>query len=380
MRLRFNLKLYSSAALAVAALIYGVSVEPLASANENDVAASEGEAPLPAADESASASTESTEEKLDDLDVIDLNEPLDEQVEKWDSAQTRYPTQSTPVTIENIVEPSGEYRYASFGKPNPFLPPLKIQNEADGVAGVEGDMSPASDLAMASITSGVNTSAAAPSENGGGGAGRMHEIPVVSTLQKFPLARLELKGVWQLESGEKRAIVMTPNKEGIIVKVSDPISAGKILEINRDHLVVRQYRLREDGVREFADENLYLGSAARREKTFVRLLPGQPPEFEPTVEKPATGTVQEAPSNAVAAPKNKMPVDPAAAGAVPPVVPNAPRPVPNGAPAGVAAPAAVAPNAVAPAVLDGPLSDSVPAPFGAPVPATPASTTGSSQP
>lgn len=379
MRLTFNPKLYSAVAVVAVALVYGIWVEPLALSQEEP---SESSAPAdksetPPEDSvvvrdgatSTQGEVKSSQEK-DDLEVIDLNEPLDEQVEKWDSAKARYNSPATSVTIENIVEPTGEYRYASFGKPNPFMPPLKLIEEG---AGPDGDMNPASDLAMAGITAAVNTPPGdATAEKGVDGvSGRSQEIPVVSTLQKYPLANLELKGVWQLDNGEKRAIVMTPNKEGIIVKASDPISAGKVLEINRDHLVVRQYRLREDGVREFADQNLYLGDAVRKEKTYVRLVPGKDPEFTPeqtnkeSVPK-ATGIVKQGPATNIANPTPNGAVDT--------------TPVPVETMPAVNTPAS-APIPVVPAATnDGPLNQAVPVPFGTAAPTTPASTTGSSQP
>lgn len=392
MRLRFNPKLYSALAVMAAALMYGIWVEPLALSQEDSAeptAPAEGsdqeEAPTPEESvvvrDGASASEETTKpsEEKEDFEVIDLNESLDEQVEKWDSAKARYNPHATPVTIENIVEPTGEYRYASFGKPNPFMPPLKFTEDS---LGVDGDMSPASDLATAAITSAVNiptVTAPATDKAGVSASGKPHEIPVVSTLQKYPLGNLELKGVWQLDTGEKRAIVMTPNKEGIIVKVSDPISAGKILEINRDHLVVRQYRLREDGVREFSDHNLYLGDATRREKTFVRLIPGKDPEFTPepaskeTLTSPAAGTVKpDAPKNTVPPPTTPVVAAP---------TPQVTTPTAVNVPTGGATPATAAPTNAAPAgVNNGPLIQAVPAPFGTTAPTTPASTTGSSQP
>lgn len=355
----------AAAASAVAAILFLGWAEPLAMSQdkpENSAKTAE-ESP---AEEAAAEGTSS--EKPEDLEVIDLNESLDEQSEKWDSAKTRYPSAATPVTIENIVEPSGEYHYASFGKPNPFMPPqIKVDEE---MADEDMISKPASDISSIPVVS-APTVPVLPNVSAAANSTASQEIPVVSTLQKYPMARLELKGVWQLDTGDKRAIVMTPNKEGVIIKVNDPIAAGKVIEIQKDHIVVRQYRLRDDGVREFSDENLYLGDAKRKEKTFVRLLPGKEPEFTPEEAKaPTTPVPLNTPKSLVA------PSGPETAKVVPPAP--TPAPVMNAPVSASPAPAPI-PAAPVPA-KNGPLLSPVPFGTAAPIAPTNAPTTGSSKP
>lgn len=191
--------------------------------------------------------------ELSDVEVIDLNEiNLREAQESWESVQQPRGTDVTDsVRIEEIIEPPTDYRYSAFGKPDPFKrPSLELT----------GNVSPAA------LTTGVDEVTAS-------------EIPMVSPLQAYPLEELEVKGVWVLRGGETRAIVMTPKKEGIVVKVGDPIAAGKVLSINRQSLIVRQYRIREDGVREFEDLELAIGNQQEKRRGIIKLSPGKDPEF-----------------------------------------------------------------------------------------------------
>jgi len=194
--------------------------------------------------------------EMDDVDVIDLNEiNLREAQQSWESTQRPTGSDVTDsIRIDEIIEPSGEYRYSSFGKPDPFQQPTVQQ-----------------------------TSSISRVENRNGEVSGS-EIPMVSPLQAYPLDELEVKGVWVLKGGETRAIIMTPKKEGIVVKVGDPIAAGKILSIKRTQLKVRQYRIREDGVREFEDLEMNFGIGQDQPKGIIRLNPGKEPEFVQFVE------------------------------------------------------------------------------------------------
>lgn len=363
MRLRFtHTQIFAAIAIkAVVVLLMGWAEPWALSQEEEKNSAPTAEGASSPEEQEVAPSAETAPEKAEDLEVIDLNESLDEQqVDKWDSAKTAYPSAATPVTIENIVEPSSEYHYASFGKPNPFLAP-QPKSESEMLETESTVSTPASDDSAISLSS-----IPAPAQGPAAVSGAMQEIPVVSTLQKYPLARLELKGVWQLDTGDRRAIVMTPNKEGVIVKMEDPIAAGKVLDIKRDRIVVRQYRIRDDGVREFSDENLYLGDAKRREKTFVRLLPGKEPEFTEEAKSPTTPVTPKAPVTPAATTTPKPPM-PAAAPSTPTVA------VPTAAPSTSTVAVPLAPT-------NGPLPN--PVPFGTPAPIAPtnAPTTGLSKP
>jgi len=182
---------------------------------------------------------------------LDLNEVDLEQVEEdWESTPTKPMIDvGRSVKIREIVEPSGEYSYASFGRPDPFLQP-------------EISMDPVMGDAMPQGFNPMGT-----------------EIAITSPLQRYPLSDLNIKGVWQLSSGQTRAVVLTPKNEGVVVKEGDPISSGKVLSIKRDQLVVRLYRLRADGVREYEDVVVRIGATVQAENAVIKLEPGKDPIF-----------------------------------------------------------------------------------------------------
>jgi hypothetical protein len=113
------------------------------------------------------------------------------------------------------------------------------------------------------------------------------EIKIISPLQRYPLADLKVKGVWQLASGEVRAVILTPKGEGVVVKDGDPISSGKVLSIKRDQLTIRLYRLRADGVREYEDVGIKIGGGVGPNEAVIKLEPGKDPIFgNPDANKP----------------------------------------------------------------------------------------------
>lgn len=206
----------------------------------------------------ALAQDESIESEVEDaaeqMDVVDAPEtaPVEEAKEEsagltaselWNSAKDKRFQIEDSLEIEDIVEPKGEYHYAAFSRPNPFLAP---------------------DLDLT-----IN-----PMQIGG------TEIPMLNALQNYPLKDLEVKGIWALANGARRAIVMTPRKEGVIVQVDDPISAGKVKEIANDHIVARQFKVLADGTRQFEDITMYLGEAKTDHKGVIRFLPGAEPIFD----------------------------------------------------------------------------------------------------
>ncbi|MDA9951226.1 pilus assembly protein PilP [Oligoflexaceae bacterium] len=148
------------------------------------------------------------------------------------------------VDVQEIVEPSTEYRYASFGKRDPFVPPF----------GRFQIFSP------------------------NRGKSRF-EIAVVNSLQR-PLDDLQVIGVWQTESGDFNALIRvsdtsleanerTPGRtesttdtgsEAVVAKIGDPIGpSGKITAIADDRVETRQFFIEQDGTRKFEDVFLYLG-------------------------------------------------------------------------------------------------------------------------
>lgn len=155
----------------------------------------------------------------------------------WDSYKERNKTlQKNPakkIRVEDIVEPLSEYRYAAFGKGDPFIPPLMTEEVVSKV---------------------INAV----------------EIPLLSPLQQFELRDLSLVGVWQLANGERKAMIMTPSgaadsTQGIIVRGGDPVGkrGGRILAIGDNFLTVREFQLGEDGTRQFSDQQMFMGQNPR---------------------------------------------------------------------------------------------------------------------
>ncbi|MBI2603410.1 MAG: pilus assembly protein PilP [Deltaproteobacteria bacterium] len=125
---------------------------------------------------------------------------------------------TTKVEVREIVGLQSDYHYSSMSKPNPFVPPL-----------------------LSTLLAKV-------------------ELPIVSVLQKYPLWELNVVGVWILRNGERKAMVMTPGNEGVVVTLGDSIGqrGGKIVEIGEKYATVREFSLASDGTRQFEDFKLWL--------------------------------------------------------------------------------------------------------------------------
>ncbi len=170
--------------------------------------------------------------------------------ETWDSSATRY-DQSDPaktvtkgVRVEDIIEPTFEYRYSSARRKNPFIPEVILT----GKTARQRELSP-NDV----------------------------EIPIVSPLQSFAVSRLAVIGVWETDNGVWKALIRTPATQGIEAKLGDPIgnSGGRLMTINPDSVVVREFSVRTDGTREYRDIPLYMGSdlpSGNEDQTGGRLI------------------------------------------------------------------------------------------------------------
>jgi len=132
--------------------------------------------------------------------------------------------------VEDIVEPPSDYRYAAFGKHDPFVPPMVTARDAAAAAAIDS-----------------------------------LEIPIISPLQRFALKELNVIGIWQLSNGDHKAMIMTPSTggagQGIIVKIGDSIGnrGGKIQAIGDDFMTVREFLLAQDGTRQFEDKLMFMG-------------------------------------------------------------------------------------------------------------------------
>ena len=173
-------------------------------------------------DEDAAQESEDTAEE----------EGLDAIWEKYDPDKKSMQNITTVVRIEDIVESTSEYTYSSFGKQDPFVPPM------------------------------INELIA-----------RL-EIPITSPLQRFPLASLKVTGLWTLPSGESKALVVTADDTGIISQVGDPIGrkGGKIIAIDDKKITVREFTPSPDGTRQFSDIEMPLGRIAQSDDEEDRIV------------------------------------------------------------------------------------------------------------
>lgn len=167
----------------------------------------------------------------------------------WDSAPDGEGMDlSLKVRPEDILAPQAEYHYSSFGKSDPFVPQFPTVEVIE-----------------------------APTQT-------KYEIPITNSLQ-VPISSLKVAGIWKLDSGERRALIIVSGgrgfgsaEEGVIAKASDPIGeAGKILEITDRGVIARQYRLDSEGIRTFDDKILWLGDPQKSSKQSYVIEPGRGP-------------------------------------------------------------------------------------------------------
>ena len=153
------------------------------------------------------------------------------------------------VRVEDIVEPPSEFRFAAFGKPDPFVAPMAAREDssAAGIAGVDP-----------------------------------LEIPIVSPLQRYSLAELKVVGVWELATGERKAMIIAggagQTAQGIIVKAGDPVGSrgGKVLSIGTDFLTIREFTLAPDGTRQYEDQQMHMdGGIPAEPMGRIRFEPGK---------------------------------------------------------------------------------------------------------
>ncbi len=156
-------------------------------------------------------------------------------VDPWDSAATRLDQEEsklsgkTGVQVEDIIEPTAEYRYSASKRANPFIPPLNSRNSQRVIEIGSNDV----------------------------------EIPIISPLQSFALAQLVVIGVWESSNNTYKAIIQTPTDQGIEVGLGDPAgnSGGRVMSIDQQSVVVREFSIRLDGAREYRDVHLNVGDS-----------------------------------------------------------------------------------------------------------------------
>ena len=132
--------------------------------------------------------------------------------------------------LEDIVGPRSHYIYSSTKRHNPFVPTIVPRNQQRVLELGSNDV----------------------------------EIPILNPLQYFSLSQLLVIGVWESESKGWKAIVQTPKNQGIEVGLGDPAgnSGGRVMAISDESVVVREFKVRTDGGREYQDVQLSIGGNA----------------------------------------------------------------------------------------------------------------------
>ncbi len=180
----------------------------------------------------------------------------------WESRGEYDPELGSPVkdiTVKDIVESPMDYVYSGYGKEDPFLAP----NESIGIRNTT------------TIPNRV-------------------EIPIVSVLQKYNLTEMRLEGVWLAKKNARRALIRTPKDEGVVVSLGDYAGAhgGKVVDIQEDRVVVREFRIAPDGTRLFQDSSLWMARETVDAKIVKIPEPVHLVEDEPEV-RPLKATEQE---------------------------------------------------------------------------------------
>ena len=95
------------------------------------------------------------------------------------------------------------------------------------------------------------------------------KIPILSEVQRYKLIDLRLAGVWTNKRGQSKALIITPEDEGVIVEEGSPIGlkGGRIVNISMDGLKVRQFILAPDGTRIFSDRHLKYPSTQKKKRS-----------------------------------------------------------------------------------------------------------------
>jgi Tfp pilus assembly protein PilP len=187
-------------------------------------------------------------------EVLDSSVTSEAELQGWssfvDSSEESTAKEITKgVRVEDIVEPPSDYHYASFGKPDPFVPPL---------------LPPA------------------PAPDKGAGPSSL-EVPIVSALQRYSIDNLLIVGIWQHSNGDRKALILTPSGsdqggQGVIVRAGDPIGnrGGKILAIANDFIAVREFFLAPDGIRQYEDRRMLMTiTPPERQPAHLLFKPGE---------------------------------------------------------------------------------------------------------
>jgi len=148
----------------------------------------------------------------------------------------------TDLAKEANLKKDPDYVYSSFMRPDPFVPPMEptFQN--------------------------------------------LNPIAMTSPLQRIPLTKISLVGVWKLKNGQKKALVMTEKSMPLTVRIGDPIGThgGIVVEISSEYLLVKETITGPTGVPHISYTELWM-QGTHEEKEEAR----QADQLEKKIEPPA---------------------------------------------------------------------------------------------
>jgi Tfp pilus assembly protein PilP len=191
----------------------------------------------------------SSDDADNDADDLSQDHPAKE-------AESSVPAMNSVLKVEDIVEQGERYQYSGHDKPDPFLAPIQLVEAKKQVLDSE-------------------------------------EIPIISPLQYFDVKALQTKGVWEAEAGNWKAMIETPDQQGIITKLGDPIgnSGGRVIQVSTNGVLVREYKLQKDGTQAFSERLVPMAKDSNVDEQFlggkIILTPGA---STPIVEKPEDPT------------------------------------------------------------------------------------------
>ena len=200
-----------------------------------------------------------------DEEMIDIENEVDQAKEMTDEEMMAdYGLAEDPVIkditdgikIEDIVQPNTDYNFSSFGRGDPFVPPITMD-----VVARRGE--------------------------------QIVEVELKSILQKYPLLALKVAGVWQVGTLRK-ALITTPMNEGVVVQEGDPMGlrGGKVIDVEDDFVTVREFDLIADGTRQFQDVKVYLtGRKPKKAGKIIFTAGAEPVVIDPKAENDPPGNI-----------------------------------------------------------------------------------------
>lgn len=134
---------------------------------------------------------------------------------------------SRELSVEEVEEQEPLYKFSLLGENDPFVPKILLVHFQDSAKFVQ----------------------------------QAEEFPDTPLLLKHPLESYQLKGIWSVGLDTKGLIITPPpENRGIVVEIGDLLGDknGKIIEINKDGLIVRESFTDEELQRKINDRTLSL--------------------------------------------------------------------------------------------------------------------------